>query len=276
MKSLNNTYLIFKEKTDFACVSDSLISGFCAFLFSAFILNYFSLKFILKICISVISGLAVCFLVFTAKNKKYAKNVKLKSDKKQLKNILSALEIMPDNELIALFSSLFNKAEIPHETKKDRIITKSTSYFFDFNAVTDRKTACEKIRKSKTQKTALFLVKATDDLINFEAERKDIFRIIDATELFKLIKKYRMTFPAICGEQTFSEKAKRFKILFFTKKRAVTLCFSSALLLFFSMFSFYPFYYRLFGFILLILAVLCLIFGKNKQDSKSELPCDFT
>lgn len=276
MKSLNNTSFIFKEKTDFACVSDSLISGFCAFLLSAFFLNYFSLKFIFKICISSIVGLAVCFFVFTAKNKKYAKNIKLKSDKKQLKNILSALEVMPDNELIALFSAIFTKAEIPHETKNDRIVTKSTSYFFDFNLLTDRKTACEKIRKSKTRKTALFLAKATDDLINFEIERKDTFRIIDANDLFKLIKKYQVTFPAVCSERTFSEKAKRFKILFFNKKRAVTLCFSSALLLFFSMFSFYPFYYRLFGFILLLLAILCLIFGKNKQDSKNELPCDLT
>lgn len=268
--------LIFKGKTDFACVSDSLISGFCAFLLSAFLINYFSLKFILKICISAIVGLTVCFLVFTAKNKKYATNVQLKSDKKQLKNILAALEIMPDNELIALFSALFTKAEIPHETKKDRIVTEHTSYFFDFNSITDRKTACEKIRKSKTRKTALFLAKATDDLINLESERKDIFRIIDANDLFKLIKKYQAVFPAVCFEQTFGEKVKRFKVLFFTKKRAVTLCFSSALLLFFSMFSFYPFYYRLFGFILLVLAILCLIFGKNKQDSKSELPCDFT
>jgi hypothetical protein len=63
--------------------------------------------------------------------------------------------------------------------------------------------------------------------------------------------------------KTITEKA-------FTKKRAFRYAVISATLLLFSKFTFYPTYYKICSATLLLLSILCLIFGK--KDKKANLP----
>lgn len=277
MKSFKDYARAAWENANFPAVSDSLLSGFCSFLLSSFVLSYFKIGMVLTLSLSVVTAVIVCFAVFKVKSKKYRNAKSAAAHGKKLSATLAELELMPDNRLIALFSSLFKKAGIEHETHEKSIVTKTCTYFFDYAPVTDRRSAAGLIRNATTNCSAIFCAKPSDDLLALQAENPATIFIADASVLSGLLEKYDADFPKKEINVTIKQKMRGLKSKIFAKKRAGAFCFSSACLLFFSYFSFFPFYYRLCGFALLLPAIFCLVSNKTQgaADKKCSVLPDF-
>ena len=96
----------------FIIISDTLLLFiFCAFL-SLILLSYLRERFLLKIILSFLFSFSASGIFLVYKLRKYKLDLVKSRDKKKLENMLISLEVMPDNEVIALLFNFLQSAGI--------------------------------------------------------------------------------------------------------------------------------------------------------------------
>ena len=220
---------------------------------------------------------ALCFggIVFIAKVRKYKSYLLEKKDEKALKNMLISLEVMPDNEAIALLFDFLTKAGIECTYQENYLKSNQCYYLFDFNYCTPREKIATALKKYKNANLVYFCITLSEEAIGLCANFKNRLKIVTGERLFSLMKNYGFVFEENSQVKTPKfEKLKKACTKIFTKKRALGFALISATLLLFSSFVFYPLYYKVWSLVLIVLSVICLAFGK-KEEPLAENPLTF-
>lgn len=255
-----------------ACISDSVLSGFIVFLAGNIFLRTLISSPVAVNIISIVLGMVICaflFLILWKKNK--LKLAKAESAKKW-QNILSELEIMPDNRLIGLFLPIFKDVKII-KTEDNFIQTENSVYMFDYYEKSDREKAVKLLRQSNGKTAILFCNTPSDDCADF-CKKHDI-SVYDKTTLPGLQEKYSLLLPEPVknnNENGIFEKIKKTLVKLATFKRSASFAFSAAALFLFAKISFFPKWYTVCGIILLAFATLLLVIkiATKKQPSSIE------
>lgn len=265
------------KNTRLALFLDSFLTLFIAF-FCTLILSYaLKVKHLYRIILSFVFSLCLSGIVFIAKLRKRRTYLINQKDKKSLEILLANLEIMPDNEVIALLFDFLSFAKIKVEKRKNYLFSSDTVYLFNYEKSTSRSEFCKKIKEHKNKKIVFFCNNLSEEATALFLSLKNRVKVVNGERLFALFKKYGYNFKqedAQTVKLSHLSRLKKFKEKVFTKKRAFGFAFSSATLLLFSRWTFYPIYYRICALVLIFTAILCLIFGK-KQTEESESPLSF-
>lgn len=265
------------KNTRLALFLDSFLTLFIAF-FCTLILSYaLKVKHLYRIILSFVFSLCLSGIVFIAKLRKRRAYLISQKDKKSLEILLANLEIMPDNEVIALLFNFLTFAGVKVEKRKNYLFSSDTVYLFNYEKNTSRGAFCNKIKEHKNKKIIFFCNSLSEEATALFLSLKNRVKVINGERLFALFKKYGYDFKQEESQRITTTpflRFKKFKEKVFTKKRALGFAFSSATLLLFSRWTFYPIYYRICALILISTAILCLIFGK-KQTEDTESPLSF-
>jgi hypothetical protein len=237
-------------------VSDSLFCGVCAFL-----LFYTAVRHYTKnIALSIIFGLAAAVLfgalAFIYIRKKQGRKLVSRHDEKQ-KNLLSLhLSVCPFAEVQDMFSALLDgKISGKNLTADGKI------YFLKFCLSPLSPDDIAGVIKSKSQlKKVVLCNKISVDALaladNF------LIEVTTLDSLYSLLKQKDLLpkeyiFNGVKKPRFFARIKSSFR-----KNRARPLFISGLCLLLFSYFTFFPAYYIVFGGLLLLLSLLCRLFGK--------------
>ena len=258
---------------------NSLLIGIILFFTVIIFLGFFKGFKALKIIIALLFSLSAIIISFALQRAKTNALLIKDYNQKEMQILLDKLEIMPDNELIALLMQIFAKAEINAKANKNQITTNSAIYFFNFSKQTPREFFCQALKQSRGKNVIVFCntpSSESEDLIHSFSNK---IGIINGSALYCLMKKYEVLPPEVAY---LPKKTRFFSSLFciikrnFTKKRALTFTATGFALLFFSKFTFFPKYYLISALSCFLFALSCIIFGKREQKRANEvLPLEF-
>lgn len=257
---------------------DGAFSAILTFLIFRAVFAFTSLGNAVSLAVSIF--LSVCFSAsLTFFKIKKNKRLLIKSNrKKQLENIISEFEIMPDNELIGWFFELFKRLDFSPEIKKDRIVTNGGCVcFFDYSGEITREKAAAILKKTKKSgKTVLFCNAVSDKARALFKVFSGNFFMAEPADLYGFMEKADFFYePKILPFRKSTNKKETVKRVFknnFTKKRAAvfTACGLGALV--FSRFVIFKKYYLIYSVVCFLTAAVCLFSGKAEPDKNVELP----
>jgi len=254
-------------------IINTLLLCFGIFFTTLILIGLITKNLLLKIIVSTLFTIGIGGIIFHFDYGKHKRLFLKKSEQKKLNNFLFQLEIMPDNEAIALLMQIFGKANINARANKNYIILESYNCFFDFSFELKREAICNTIKKSKDKKILFFCSNVSTECESILTTFKQRIKIIDGKMLYLILQKYQINFNFDTQNQTPNVFLMIFKVLKnnFTKKRAVSFMLIGITLLLFSKFTFFPKYYLLSSLFCFITALTCLIFGKHESIIESEI-----
>jgi len=262
------------SKFSLPVIVDALLSGFICYFTVSAILYSFTRSSAFVVTLSIIVSLCVCALVFIVLTKKNELKRIGSKEKKRLDDTLKKLELLPDNQLIAIFSAFFKKAGIKHKALEDHVETERRLYYFNFAKELTRRDAVALIKKFAGKKIVLFCNEADDDCAMFCKENEDRISLSDKTTILNLERKYGNIFSETNAETVISsrkEKIKSYIVRLSTFKRALVVALSGAGILMFSRFTFFPKWYNFCGLTLMLFsAVLLLVRIIVRTKDKTE------
>ena len=253
-------------------ITDSLLSAFIGFFACLLMLSALPLNSSLKISLCILFGLCISGIVFIAKVRKYKNYLLENKDKKALEKMVASLEIMPDNEVIALLFDILTKAKIECKIQNNYLKSENCYYLFDFSYCTPREKIANALKEHKNANLVFFCIKLSEEASLICSTFKSRLKIVTAEGLFCIMRKCNFSF-----EEQNQIKPPKFEKLkkacnkIFTKKRALVFALISATLLLFSSFVFYPLYYKVWSLVLIILSIVCLAFGKKEEPLAENL-----
>lgn len=244
-----------------AFYSDLLFTFFAVGIFTLCLFRYFRISLPVCILLSIVCGaLAACAVgaFLAARRKTYFLK---KSDEAQKEKLLLHLVLLSDEQKTNYFYNVLRKTHA--ETRRFsrlRVATDERFYFllFQFSPVSaDQVAACSRLKTSK-QKTLLCRT------VDPEAERlcKNLgIEIFTGAEVYAMLKNADSLPKAYLGETAPQEKRKRRFRLCCAKSNARRFLLSGVLILLASLFTPFPYYYLIFGCLLLVAALFIRVFG---------------
>lgn len=258
---------------------NSLLIGIILFFTVIIFLGFFKGSKTLKIIIALLFSLGAVGFSFALHRTKNSALIASDYKQKEIQTLLAKLEIMPDNELIALLMQIFGKAEINARAIKNKIITNSAIYFFNFSKQTPREFFCQALKQARGKNVIIFCNKPSSESEDLLRDFSNKIGVINGSALYCLMKKYEVLPPEA---SYLPKKTHFFSSLFllikrnFTKKRALTFTATGFALLLYSKFTFFPKYYLISALCCFLFALCCLVFGKGEQKRANEvLPLEF-
>lgn len=249
---------------------DGILTFFISFFVSLLILSSLKISSSIKLILSLLFSTALGGIVFIYKKNKYNSLMLTKRQVKELESLMLTLELMAENEVVQLLCELLKAYEIDAKITGDKLQFKQTVYLFNFNKQLTREMLCNQLRGINEQ-VVFFCNTLTADAEELLLSFKNKIKIISGEMLFKLMNNVEFNLSKLIStEQKSNSNLKAITEKAFTKKRAFRYAVISATLLLFSKFTFYPTYYKICSATLLLLSILCLIFGK--KDKKANLP----
>lgn len=232
------------KKFDLPLYSDTAFFAFSVGLTGLCVLRYYRFPLwaacLLALCLAVVTGVAV--FLFLSERKK-GKRLRQK-DAEEREKLMLHLALSPEKNIEKIFSPLLSEEE---------------KIYLLF---TMQPLSADKIAEALKETNGSFSVWC--NAMTAEAKKLcDDFsvKIKEGTEIYFLLKENRLLPEKyICGErkkESFREKIKKFT----DRKNAKNFLIGGSMLLFFSLFSFFPVYYLLSGIALLVAALFIRIFG---------------
>ena len=249
-----------------AFLSDILFTFFVSFLFTLLFFRHLRLAVWLAVMLASLCGALVAFSVGAYLHSKRKNVFEKKSEALQKEKLLFHLALAGDESNAEFFKTLLLNGENPpaeiKRTGKNRLTTPNEVYFFQctFAPVTADDAAAFTRLKTKRQKI-LFCHKLDEDA------RKvcDCFhiRVLTSDDVFALAKAADALPQVFLGENPQEKGKKRTFKLWFSKSNSRRFLLSAVLILLLSRLTPFPYYYIVFGVLLLCAAVFTRIFGKE-------------
>ena len=251
-------------------ITDTLLTFILCALFSLIILSFASATKGIKIILSLAFSFSASGIFFIQKLNRYNSAIMKNKDRQKLENILYSLELMPDNEVIALLFDLLQRIGVQLKDAKYPLISTTTVYFYNFEKQVSRRFLASCIKQKLNKKIVIFCNKLDDDAEQLAKRLQEKIIVINGEKLFTLIKKYNLSVKEIAPIKTTKiDKIKRVINKIFTKKRAVSFLLIACTLLLFSRFTIFPLYYKICAGISLSVSAVCLFLGK-KESCQTE------
>ncbi|MBP5466144.1 MAG: hypothetical protein J6Y43_01085 [Clostridia bacterium] len=246
---------------------DSLFSFFSAFLIFFIITNYFTDR-TGAIVLSLTFSLVFSLFAF----KKILSSVKSKAKKNELdfkaKEYIRQFAFMSETETVAFFKKVF--FILGKETRKRKnslvIPCENKAVFFFLGLKEPEKSDIIKVYNaiSKEETAEIFCVSYSKELNDFTSRFEGKITLKNEREVYGFLEKSHL-FPEICFPLNKKNGIKEFLFRFFDKKRAKTFFLFGIAFAFLSFFVKFKGYYAFFSGMLLLFAILCRLFGKERK-----------
>ena len=243
-----------------AFISDIIFAFFVAFLCTLFLFRHLSVRLFFAIPLAMLCGGLAAGAIFSLLQSK-RKTVFLKrSDEAKKEKLLFHLACLSDEEKTKFFLERMQGEASIQRFGKLRLTTEENFYLlrFSFAPVTSDEVAA--FARWKTSKKKVLLCSKIEEHAYALAEKMRI-RILTGNEVYAFLKDNDALPNQYPNEETAESKRKRRFELWFSRKNAKPFLVAAALTLFTALFSPFPYYYYVFGGLLLIASVLIRIFG---------------
>ena len=243
-----------------AFISDIIFAFFVAFLCTLVLFRALSIPLLPAIFLAIVCGILTACAAFALLQSK-RKTVFLKrSDEAKKEKLLFHLACLSDEEKTNFFL-----ARLPTESPikrfgRLRIVSDDRFYFlrFSFSPVTADEVAS--FSRLKTGKEKVLLCSKIEDNAYALAEKLRI-RALTGNEVYAMLKDSDGLPETYIGEESPESKRKRRLELWFSRKNAKPFLTAAALTLLTAFVSPFPYYYFIFGGILLCASVFIRLFG---------------
>ena len=242
-----------------AFISDIIFAFFVGFLCTLLVFRSIGIRLFPSFLLALLcGGLSACAVFAILQHKR--KTVFLKrSDEAQKNKLLFHLACLSDEEKTNFFLQRLNENEPLQRFGRLRLTSAKCFFFlhFSFSPVTADEVAA--FSRLKTGKEKVLLCSKIEDDAYALAERLNL-RTLTGNEVYALLKD-RNALPETYNDEPSSVKRKRRFELWFSRKNAKPFLTAAAFTLFTAFISPFPYYYFVFGGILLTISVAIRIFG---------------
>lgn len=243
-----------------AFISDIIFAFFVGFLCTLLIFRYVGIGLIAALCLSALCGILTACATFTLLQSKRKTIFLKRSDEAQKSKLLFHLACLSDEEKTTFFQERLSTDNAIKRFSRLRLTSENCFYLlhFSFAPVTADEVAA--FSRLKTSKEKVLLCSTIEDNAYALAEKLHV-RTLTGNEVYALLKDNDGLPERYLGEENPLEKRKRRLELWFSRKNAKPFLTAAALTLFTAFVSPFPYYYFIFGGILLLTSVLVRIFG---------------
>ena len=243
-----------------AFISDIIFAFFVGFLCTLFLFRYVGIRLIPALLLSALCGVLTACAIFTLLQSKRKTLFLKRSDEAQKEKLLFHLACLSDEEKTNFFLQKLSPETPLKRFNRLRLISEEQFYLlhFTFTPVTADEVAA--FSRLKTNREKVLLCSTIEDSAYALAEKLNI-RALTGNEVYALLKDNDGLPQTYVGVETSEAKRKRRFALWFSRKNAKPFLTAAALTLFTALISPFPYYYLIFGGILLIISVAIRIFG---------------
>ena len=243
-----------------AFISDIIFAFFIGFVCTLFLFRYVGVGLIASLFLSALCGGLTACAIFTLLQSKRKTLFLKRSDEAQKSKLLFHLACLSDEDKTNFFLTRLSSKSPLKRFNRLRLISEDCFYLlhFTFAPVTADEVAA--FSRVKTDKEKVLLCSTIEDNAYALAEKLKV-RTLTGNEVYALLKDNDGLPDGYLGEESPLEKRKRRFELWFSRKNAKPFLTAAAFTLFTALVSPFPYYYFIFGGILLIVSVLIRIFG---------------
>ena len=243
-----------------AFISDILFAFIVAFTFAICLFRFLRLPLWLSFTLAFLCGLLVSLATKAFLQKKRNLFFLKKSEEKQKENLLLHLALLSKEQATDFFMRLYAKEKIVR--RFSRTLFSSDCEFFCVNCNFQPVTADEigDFYRLKTSKQRVLICSQIEQTASKLCEKLDI-QIKQADDIYRLVKENDAFPKRFLGEKPSGNKREKQLKLCFAKSNSKRFLLSGSLLLFTSLLTPFPYYYLIFGSLLLLTATVIRIFG---------------
>lgn len=244
-----------------AFISDIIFTFFVAFICTLFLFRYVGIKLFPAVLLAILCGILTACAIFTLLQSKRKTIFLKRSDEAKKAKLLFHLACLSDEEKTNFFIENFPSDTPAKRFGRLRLVTDTHFYQlrFTFAPVTADDVAT--FSRLKTSKEKVLLCSKMEDDAYALAQKLNI-RTLTGNEVYALLKDSNALPERYLGDENRDVKGKRRFELWFARKNAKPFLTAAALTLFTAFVSPFPYYYYIFGGILLLTSILIRIFGK--------------
>ena len=239
-----------------AFISDLIFTFLVIDVFTLCLFRYLGMGLIGAMLLSILCG-ALASVGIGALLQSKRKSVLLKkSDETKKEKLLVHLALLSDEKKTQFFQNVLSAQRFA----KGKLTTENEFYFIKmrFSPITPDEIAV--LSRQRTSKQKVLLCSAIEDAAKTLCDKLQI-RVLTGNETYTLIKKADALPQTFLGEQSPVNKRKMHLRLCFSKTNSRRFLVGGVLLLLTSLLTPFPYYYLVFGSILLLTAVFIRIFG---------------
>lgn len=221
--------------------------------------RYLSVTLWLAILLSVLCGLLAAFAVGAIMHLRRKTTFLKSSDERIKQKLLLHLALLSDKEKTEFFKGVLN-CRSPSKSSALRLYDEENLYFLKFKLSPVTADEVAALSRLKTNKQRVLLCAEIEDGAKTLCQRLQI-QVQTGDAVYQRLKEQDALPQEYLGGEDQDGKRSRRKILYFSKSNAKRFLVSGALVLALSFLTPFPYYYLLFGGILLLAALLVRIFG---------------
>ena len=243
-----------------AFISDVFFSFFICFLFSICLFRYLSINLWLSLLLALLCGvLAATSVAAFLQNKRKCFFLK-KSDEAQKEKFLLHLALLSEEKQTELFEKTLTSEQPLQRLGKLRLFSKEEYYFLNFKFTPVNGDEIAKYARLKTGKKKILFCSKIEESALLLCEKLGI-EVKRGEDVYLLVKERGNLPQHFLGEEQSENRRKRKLRLWFSKRNCKPFLIGGAMLLFTSFLTPFPYYYLLFGGVMLSAAALIKIFG---------------
>lgn len=242
-----------------AFISDIIFTFFLAGLFSLCFFRYLSVSLPVSFLLALLCGGLSAGAVGALLKSKRAKFFLKKSDEAQKRKFLLHLSLVSDEEKTGYFQTLFAEA-LPRRLGKLRLATNEAFYFLSFRFAPVSADDAARYTRWKTSGKKILLCNAIDEDA-LDLCRRFQIEVITGDGVYALAKEKNALPTRYAGDESGEDKKRRRLKLCFSRSNSKRFFLGGALVLLTSLLTPFPYYYLVFGSLLLLAAALIRIFG---------------
>lgn len=245
-----------------AFISDIIFAFFVGFLCTLFLFRYVGIRLFPALLLSAVCGILTACAIFTLLQSKRKTLFLKRSDEAQKSKLLFHLACLSDEEKTNFFLQRLSGENPVKRFNRLRLISEEYFYLihFTFAPVTADEVAA--FSRLKTSKEKVLLCSTIEDNAYALAEKLNV-RALTGNEVYAMLKDMDGLPAEYLGEESPDKKRKRRLELWFSRKNAKPFLTAAALTLLTALVSPFPYYYFIFGGILLIISVIIRVFGRR-------------
>ena len=244
-----------------AFISDIIFTFFLSGLFTLCLFRYLDIplgfSLALSILCGVLSAMGICAYLQSKRKSFFLK----RTDESKKQRLLTHLALLPDEKKTAFFQSILStESEKAKRFAPLKVYTGDAFYFLRFQFSPVQADEVAKISRLKTRATKIILCDRIEESATKLASALGI-TYKTAESVYELVKEKNALPETFLGEETLKGKKQRRLSLCFAKSNARRFFTAGALVLLSSFLSPFPYYYLVFGSLLIVTAIFVRIFG---------------
>lgn len=244
-----------------AFISDIIFACFAAFLFTLCLFRYLGITLLSAVLLALLCGaLTSASVGFFLQSRRKTFFLK-KSDEAQKEKFLLHLAFLSDEGKTKFFLERLTSETLPAKRfGKLRIYTPEAFYTLQFSLTPVNSDEVLRFSRLKTGKQKILLCSKIEDAAFALAEKLNV-KVLTGGEVYALLKEKNALPEHYLGEETSNLKRKRRLRLWFSRANAKRFLIAAILTLLTALLSPFPYYYIVFGGILLLSSLCLRIFG---------------